>query len=379
MDIICYSHLRWNFVYQRPQHLLSRFASLFRVFFMEEPVYDRADPFMEIQITDGNLIVLTPHLPDHLSHHQKIEAQQELLQQIYSGYEIADHIAWYYTPMALDIADGLPAPRLIVYDCMDELSGFQNAPPELVSKEARLMEMADIVFTGGNSLYHAKKHLHRNIHSFPSSIDKEHFGAARTSVIEPADQQQIPHPRLGFFGVIDERLDIALLDAIAKERPEWQIIMIGPTVKVDPSTLPKHANIHYLGSKTYQELPLYLAGWDVALLPFAKNASTRFISPTKTPEYLAGGKPVVSTSIEDVVNPYGINGLVLIADEPGDFIARIQELLNIKQNRRWLQIVDRFLASISWDKTWEGMLHQIGLLLEEKKQVIPSNKMHNHV
>ncbi|RYF95063.1 MAG: glycosyltransferase family 1 protein [Chitinophagaceae bacterium] len=378
MDIICYSHLRWNFVYQRPQHLLSRFTSMYRVFFVEEPLYDSEHPFIHKQHSGNNLIVLTPHLPHSISPEQGILAQKELLQDLVAEEEIVDHIAWYYTPMALDLASALPVPQLIIYDCMDELSAFQNAPPALIQNEARLMKLADLVFTGGNSLYNAKKHLHHNIHSCPSSIDKEHFAAARQHTMDPADQRNIPHPRLGFFGVIDERLDIALVDAIAKERPDWQIIMIGPTVKVDPAQLPRHANIHYLGSKTYQELPAYLAGWDVALLPFAKNEATRFISPTKTPEYLAGGKPVVSTSIEDVVNPYGRNGLVHIADDAAGFINRIEAVLIQQSNSRWLQNVDGYLAGISWDKTWQKIVDEMQKLLGRQKN-LSSKKIHEHV
>jgi UDP-galactopyranose mutase len=208
-----------------------------------------------------------------------------------------------------------------------------------------------VVLTGGYSIYEAKRDRHHNIHPLPSSVDVDHFSRARALDAEPADQASIPRPRLGFFGVIDERMDIDLVAAVAAARPSFQLVLIGPVVKIDPATLPRLPNIHYLGQKTYDELPAYLAGWDVALLPFARNESTRFISPTKTPEYLAAGKPVVSTSIRDVVRPYGAMGLVRIADSPEDFIREVEMSLAEPRGEKIAQI-DQFLGQMSWDKTW---------------------------
>jgi UDP-galactopyranose mutase len=240
---------------------------------------------------------------------------------------------------------------------MDELSAFAGAPPALREREAALMRRADVVFTGGHSLYEAKRDLHPNIHPLPSSVDVAHFARARVprSEGEPADQAPIPGPRLGFFGVVDERMDIDLLAAVADARPHWQIVMLGPVVKIDPANLPRRANVHWLGMKKYDELPAYLAGWDVALLPFARNASTRFISPTKTPEYLAAGKPVVSTSIRDVVRPYGEQGLVSIADTPADFVAAIESYLGETDETRSTRgaRVDDMLSRTSWDRTYD--------------------------
>jgi glycosyltransferase involved in cell wall biosynthesis len=254
-------------------------------------------------------------------------------------------------------------PKLVVYDSMDELSAFKFAPAELVALEDELFSKADIVFTGGQSLYEAKKHRHQNIHAFPSSIDKAHFSTARHKQVQPADQENIPYPRLGFFGVLDERFDIELVEQVALAKPDWQIVLLGPVVKIDPATLPKHKNIHYLGSKSYQELPQYLAGWQVALIPFAINESTRFISPTKTPEYLAAGKPVISTPIRDVVHPYGTRKLVHVVENVEDFIRCTQEELGRADRKEWLQEVDGFLSGNSWDITCTKMLGFINQLL----------------
>jgi UDP-galactopyranose mutase len=218
------------------------------------------------------------------------------------------------------------------------------------------------VFTGGRSLWEQKRLRHPSVHCFPSSVDVPHFASAREMAPElgpemkrePADQAGIPHPRLGFFGVIDERMDLALLDSVARARPDWQLVMIGPVVKIDPAHLPKRPNIHWLGGKSYRELPRYIAGWDVALLPFAQNDATRYISPTKTPEYLAAGKPVVSTPITDVVRPYGEMGLAHIAQTPAEFVAAVERALcedHVSRQR----LADGWLSHLSWDRTWSRM------------------------
>ncbi|HEY1112573.1 MAG TPA: glycosyltransferase, partial [Chitinophagaceae bacterium] len=271
------------------------------------------------------------------------------------------------------------APKMVVYDCMDELSAFKFAPPALTENEKMVMQKADVVFTGGYSIYEAKKDKHHNIYPFPSSIEKEHFAIARTISEDPADQAPIPHPRFGFFGVLDERFDIDLIEQVAKARPNWQFVLIGPVVKIDPATLPQYANIHYLGGKTYKELPQYLAGWDVAVIPFAMNESTRYISPTKTPEYLAAGKPVISTPIRDVVSPYGENKLVHIASTAEEFIRHGEAILKKKQQKAWLNKVDAFLAGNSWDRTWSQMARHIENKLTSQPtigQAVPKEQLY---
>ena len=356
-DLVVLSHLRWDFVYQRPQHLLTRCAKARRVFFFEEPVYSDGELKLDISQREEGVWVIVPRLPEGLLSEVAVEAvQQALLERLFEEHQIREHILWYYTPMALGFTRHLK-PLATIYDCMDELTLFKNAPRAMKMREMELFKRADLVFTGGQSLYEAKRHQHQSIHAFPSSIDRAHFAQARDITEEPADQAHIPHPRLGFFGVVDERLDIELVDGIAAARPDWQLVVIGPIVKIDPKDLPNRPNIHYLGGKSYKELPSYIAGWDVAMLPFALNDSTRFISPTKTPEYLAAGKPVVSTSIRDVVRPYGEKGLVRIADTVAEFVIAAAESGMDERviDDRWLREVDEFLAQTSWDKTWASM------------------------
>jgi UDP-galactopyranose mutase len=353
-DLVCFSHLRWDFVYQRPQHLLTRFAKERRVFFIEEPMFSDEPSKMQISAREDNLRVVVPQI-NHSDAEKKSadDLIRGLLDQMLREENIADFVAWYYTPMALNFSEHLE-PRATVYDCMDELSLFKFAPLTLLPNEEKLINKSDVVFTGGQSLYEAKQDRHENIWAFPSSIDAAHFRRARSISQEPADQAAIARPRLGFIGVIDERMDLQLLRQAAEMRPEWNFVMIGPVVKIAEEDLPTGENIFYLGKKDYEELPAYIAGWDVALMPFAINDSTRFISPTKTPEYLAAGKPVVSTAIRDVVRPYGEMGLVQIASTAEEFVAAIEKAMNENADLR-LEKVDRFLAKNSWDNTWRAM------------------------
>lgn len=362
-DILCLSHLRWDFVYQRPQHLLSRFAKQHRVFFFEEPIFSDEPSRLDISKRDDNLNVVVPHL----RHGDNVnESLKKMLGDLLESENINDFVLWYYTPMALSFSEQLQ-PSATVFDCMDELSAFKFAPPELIENERKLMQRADVVFTGGQSLYEAKKDRHENIHPFPSSIDTKHFSQARNITAEPADQKNIPHPRFGFCGVIDERMDIGLLREMAELRPDWHFVMIGPVVKISEADLPRRDNIHYLGGKDYKELPSYIAGWDVATMPFAINESTRFISPTKTPEYLAAGKPVVSTAIRDVVRPYGDLGLVHIASTAEEFVYACEKALAEDSSDR-LQKADEFLSHNSWDKTFTRMRNLIDEAVEQNRK-----------
>jgi UDP-galactopyranose mutase len=368
-DLVCLSHLRWDFVYQRPQHLLSRCARDRRVFFFEEPVFDGGPLRLEMKEREGGVRVAVPHLPEGLtSDVARDAAQAGLVERLLAENGVSDFVLWYYTPMALRFTRSL-RPLAVVYDCMDELSAFRGASPLLRTLEQELLARADLVFTGGQSLYEAKRDRHPRVHAFPSSIDAAHFARARARLEEPADQAGIARPRLGFFGVIDERFDVELIGTVARLRPRWQFVLVGPVVKIDPATLPRSENIHYLGMKSYEELPAYLAGWDAALLPFARNESTRFISPTKTPEYLAAGKPVVSTSIRDVVRPYGELGLVRIADEPGEFVRACEEAMREDAAAR-VEKVNALLAQTSWDRTWARMSELIEAVVSARREAL---------
>jgi glycosyltransferase involved in cell wall biosynthesis len=362
-NLICLSHLRWDFVYQRPQHLLNRFAKNQKVYFYEEPIFDsEGNSYLSISNRGKNVEIVVPHLKPGLNESQITGTLEILFDQFIENFELENCLFWYYTPMALKYTSK-HKPKLVVYDCMDELSAFKFAHSDIISLEKQLMAKADLMFTGGHSLYEAKKQFHDHIFPFPSSIEKKHFEKSRTCG-EAEDQQKIAGIKIGFFGVIDERFDIELIKNIAQKRPDWQLILIGPVVKIDESTLPRDKNIHYMGQKSYDQLPNYLCGWDIALIPFLLNESTRFISPTKTPEYLAASVPVISTPIRDVINPYGIQKLVYICNDCDEFVEAIEKELTTESKEEWLNQVDQFLKHNSWDKTHETMQEQIKNTIE---------------
>jgi glycosyltransferase involved in cell wall biosynthesis len=352
VHLFCFSHLRWNFVFQRPQHLMIRAAREYETWYVEEPETLERPPFLSITRDSSGVWVVKPYLPA-AGDGQRKYLLSAMIRQLVSEVRPRRLITWYYTPMALEFTQDIE-PDCCVYDNMDELSTFAGAPPGLPEWEERLLKRCDVVYVGGHSLFKAKQERHDNIHVFPSSVDADHFRQARTIFGDPPDQSAIPHPRIGFFGVIDERMNLDLVSSVAALRPDWSLVMLGPTAKIDQRSLPRARNIHWLGGKDYAELPHYLAGWDVGFMPFAINDATRYISPTKTPEFLAAGVPVVSTPITDVVEPYGARGLVEIAEDGEAFVDRIERLI---QRRRapWLAEVDAFLQGMSWDGAWAGM------------------------
>ena len=372
--LICFSHLRWDFVLQRPQHLMGRFAADRQVFFFEESIpTDHHLAYLEIHPFEGTTVKsVRPRVPHWWSENEREAALGKLLDELLVLNDATRPVLWFYTPIMYSFACHVEA-SAIVYDCMDELANFKFASPKLREAEAALIARADVVFTGGHSLYEAKAHLHDNIHPFPSSVDIRHFQTARDENAEPGDQRDIQGPKLGYYGVIDERIDLPLLAAVAKARPELSFIFIGPVVKIAPQDLPKAANIHYLGQKNYSELPAYLSGWDAALMPFALNEATKFISPTKTPEYLAAGRPVVSTPVTDVGRHYGDLEGVFLAADAADFAKACDDALAMKTSgSAWLAPVDELLASSSWDETFSAM----NVLMEEavERRIVPEQR-----
>ena len=355
--IVIFSHLRWNFVYQRPQQLLSRMAARWRVVFIEEPVPRAERPHMEKLAPAPGVEVWRPHVTgEHFGFHDDhIPELQRLVADSMREQKVSDYWLWFYTPMALPLAAGL-SPRGVVYDCMDELTAFKNAPRQLVQRENALFKLADLVFTGGPSLYELKRSRHGSVHCFASSVDVGHF--ARVGTDHPA-QAALPSPRLGYCGVIDERVNMDIISGLAQARPDWQIVLVGPVVKIDPAGLPRHPNIHWLGQQGYEDLPAFIFGWDVCLLPFAINEATRYISPTKILEYMACGRPSVSTPIKDVVDPYG--HVVPIAGDAESFVAACDAVLARTEAERkaHAMALAQVVARTSWDATAKAMAELI--------------------
>ena len=356
--LVVFSHLRWGFVYQRPQHLLSRLAQHYRILFIEEPVHQQGEAGLRQHSPAPNVTVIEPHTDVDAPgfHDSQIAVLQPLLADLLEKDE--QPLVWFYTPMALPLLTCFQ-PSAIIYDCMDELSAFQMAPRQLQQRESALLSRADVVFTGGTSLYEAKKHRHPNVFCFPSSVDAGHFEQALDRSNGHPLQDNLPRPRLGYYGVIDERMDVDLIAALADAHPEWQIVMVGPVVKIDVNSLPQRSNLHWLGQQPYEALPHFLAGWDVCLMPFALNASTRFISPTKVLEYMAAQLPVVSTAVPDVVRHF--TGVVSIADTTQGFVQACEAALAMDEAQRRAQAVQmaEIIAETSWDRTAEQMHAQI--------------------
>ena len=364
--LIVFSHLRWAFVYQRPQHLLSRLARDFDIVFVEEPLNTIENAYLERSTPCPGVEVLRPRTPIEAAgfHEAQLSTIGLLLAEYLAENLIDDYLAWFYTPMAVPLLDDL-APRAVIYDCMDELTAFRGAPPGLWKREMALLRRADVVLTGGPRLYEAKRQVARNVLCLPSAVDARHYAPDRairdTEGMMSAARLQghIPAPRLGFFGVIDERIDLELVVRIADSDATWQVIMVGPVVKIDPASLPQRSNLHWLGMQPYDLLPQLVAGWDICLMPFALNESTAFISPTKTLEYMAAGKPVVSTPIRDVRTLFGEE--VTIAEGDG-FIdacrASMAESPSLAAQR--LTRVKECVGRHSWDHAAEVVRAALG-------------------
>jgi glycosyltransferase involved in cell wall biosynthesis len=390
-NLVVFSHLRWSFVHQRPQHLLGRLAGQWRITFIEEPMHTEGPPFVEAVEIAENLTVLIPHTPLKAPgfHDDQFDVLYPMIDDWLTHQGMEQTVVWLSTPMALPLAQALD-PLCLVYDCMDELSAFKDAPRQLWQRESALMRQAALVLCGGPSLYEARRRLNPNAHCMPNSVDAAHFSSQRLDPTgEPARvvhalQCDWSGPKLGFFGVIDERVDIALVAQVADAHPDWQIVMVGPLVKFDPTALPQRLNIHWLGLQPYARLPHFLAAWDVCLIPFALNESTRFISPAETLEFMAGGKPVVSTAINDVMAMYG--AAVEIAHTPASFVRACERLLDPSDTAREVRSgeMTALVAAGSWDRSatkidallWEAREAALDARMMDHRGLIPRARQH---
>lgn len=369
--LFVFSHLRWHFAFQRPQQLLSRLAGRWRVVFVEEPVHDPGPARLELTRIGPHLELLVPHTPVAAGgfHDAQIALLRPLLAEHARRHDLAGGVAWLCTPMALPLVDAV-APACLVYDCVDDLAASPDAPHALPQREAALLRRAALVMAGGPSLYEARRSAHPNVHSLPSAVDAAHFAPARLDAASDAAraaellQGALPRPRLGCFGVIDERVDLALLARLADAHPHWQIVLAGPVQRLDPATLPQRANLHWLGPQPYARLPHLLAGWDLALMPFALGPATRCFSPTETLEYMAGETPIVSTAVPDVVALYG--SIVEIAHSASGFVAACAAVLDEPVERRCARALDMLttVSTQSWDRTADVVHRLVGEALQ---------------
>ena len=373
--LVVFASMRWAFVYQRPQQLLSRLARHFRVLYVEEPRREDGPARLECSSPAPNVTVLTPLTPVDASgfHDDQIALLAPLLSEYLRANGVTDCIAWFYAPMALPLITQLH-PRAVIYDCMDDVAGARDAPRQLRQRESALLKVAGLVLTAGPALFDVKRRLHANVHCLPSAVDVRLFAP---SALDPGCaaarearrlQQDLRSPRLGFYGVIDERIDTGLLAQLAHARPQWDFVMVGPIARIDPRSLPRHPNLHWLGLQPYALLPYLLAGWDVCLVPFALNDSTRFINPTKTLEYMAAEKPVVSTALADVVALHG--EVVRVAYDTEGFVQACEDALNEsgEARRRRLSEALSEVFRISWAASADTALR----LIEQELRKLPN-------
>lgn len=406
--ILCLAHLGWDYVWQRPQHILSRLARHYPVMYVNEPELTAAaerEPYLKPIADDGNVSAWQPMFPDRAGvleqwRENYVQLVQSLLAQqgeriVLTSRNASESsgplILWFYTPTPYYFLDHIPA-DLVVYDVMDELANFKNAAPDLREREARLLAQADVIFTGGRSLYEARKRSVAGLHPdgyqpdggsvpggrtetgsvylFPSGVEPEHFAQALRS--ETAVAAEIAHlgdsPILGYYGVIDERIDLDLLNNLSTTHPEWQIVMVGPVAKLEESDLPRRPNIHYTGRQPYAQLPTFLKGFDVCLMPFAMNEATRNISPTKTLEYMAAHKPIVSTPVPDVVQNW--SDVVRIAADPAGFADAVKQALQetTRQRQQRARREAAHLACNTWDHIVQEMKARIDAALQQRRQ-----------
>ena len=369
--IIVFSHFRWDFTYHRSQHLLTRLAENYKIVFIEEPVFHDGDSFFETSASGENVTVLKPHTPVTATgfHDEQLPHLIKLMRQLVVLDE--EHIAWFFTPMALPLLQELQ-PAAVIYDCVDELSACKDSPRQMLQRENALLKVADLVFSASPSLYRTKRERHSNVHCFPGSVETIHFEQALDRSHTHPAHEDVPGPRLGFYGVIDERIDMPLIEALAEAHPLWQIVMAGPITSIDPVTLPKRHNIHYLGQQRYEALPHLLAGWNVCLLPFALDESTHSASLDRILEYMAAGLPVVSTAIVDVMELYG--DVVSVAGTHKEFVRACEQALltTPEENKGQISRTKELISATSWDTTAEKMHELIQWTILQKDEQAPS-------
>lgn len=356
--IVVFCHLSWDGVWQRPQQFLSRLAQTHPVLFVE--TYCSDVPAGKVRTAPAprhpNITVLQMHLPAARWHEGAfIDAERRRLLRTFlrTDARFAAPVLWFYDPMAVVAFAGHCGERAIVYDCMDELSQFRGAPRELAERERLLLGVADVVFCGGRKMRDKRLPFNRNCHFYGTGVDCAHFGAARTADL-PVDPQiaALPGKVLGYFGVIDERIDYELLANLADALPQCSVAMVGPTAKVNPADFPQRPNLHWLGRRDYADLPAITKGFAVCLMPFALNEATEYINPTKALEYMAAGRPIVSTALDEVRTNFG--AVCRIARSHHEFIAHCAQEADHPNRAR----IRRGLA-LTAQNTWEAIAAQM--------------------
>lgn len=343
-DLLVFSHLRWDFVFERSQHLHSRFAKYRRVFFVEEPVLGSVEiPRFHLRETPEGVQIAVPHLPKSLKSEDIEPVLRDLVDELIFEEDLSRFVLWYDSPRALPFTRHLEAQHVIF-----DLQGKVDSSAETLE----LLRKADLALTGSSVQYEALKSTFPNLEFVPSSVDHDHFSQGRQSLVEPTDQVNLSHPRIGFYGVIDDRLNFELIEELAIKRPDWQFVLVGPVMEGDPEKLFHSKNVHVLGKKDYHELPLYLSGWDCAILPFRQSERTAYLSPTMALEFLSAGKPVVATPLPEIRTFLGDLGLVWTAETTEEFLRCIEDALASRETREWSEEFEGLVTGKTWEETF---------------------------
>ncbi|RYD58215.1 MAG: glycosyltransferase family 1 protein [Sphingobacteriales bacterium] len=358
-NIICFSPIRWNQKDQRPQQIMRRLSQYSMVHFIEEPVYDATEAYLSHTVVAEHIHVFTPHLPGGISEEKCQTLQRALLDQFMRDCNFADYTFWYATPVAFAYSKHY-CPSVIVYDCLEDIWSLKLPAEKLHDLEQQLLDRADLVFTSSHTQYWNKKDRNNNVHLLPATIDRAHFDCARGKVSEAEEQEHIPYPRLGYMGIVDDRLDTQLLADIADTRPDWHIVLVGPTAKMNAAQLPQRANIHYLGNKPYADLPSYLTGWTAAIMPIQEKSHMTSGLSFKTAECLAAGLPVIATPVKAIAAQYEKENLVMKANSAAEFVAATEAILfDGAADRSWMERVNNFLDMSSRDAVTNEILNRL--------------------
>jgi hypothetical protein len=369
--LMVFSHMAWNPGQGRTPQLMAALAGRWQILFVEAPRHAAGAARLESRAIRAGLTVLTLTTPAPAAgFHDDAQAfGVTLLREELAGRRLKIDIAWLDTPMAWPLAQALGI-ACLAYDCLEgPPASLQFDAALLHQRESALMRTAALMVAAGPSLFNAHRHRHANLHCVCSAVHAEHFSPASLELTSARArrghvlQSSLARPRLGYFGSIDERLDLDLLAALADRQPGWAFVMVGSVAGIAAERLPQRRNIHWLGEQDDALLPYLLAGWDLALMPYVVSEATRFLMPSQTLEYMAGYQPIVSTPVRDVQALYA-PAVTIAAPQAEAFSSACEEVLAESARARSARLIDmaRIVARHAWANTADfvhGLLDEV--------------------
>ena len=380
-DIICISTSDWRRPWGSKQHLMTKLSEYNRVLYIEYQsslldfirypgyAFKKLSDINKLRKISENIYIYTPIPTFPFGFHSIfINKINQLilgffLIKLINKLKFKDLVLWFYSPISA-YQIGRMNESAVVYHCIadfihEKRNYFRKITINIL--ERCLIQRAHIVLTLTQDLQKRFKELNQNTFYFPSAVNIAYFSEVRSRAgDEPKDISLITGPRLGVVGYLDGNiLDIDLLDYIAKANPGWSIVMIGPLFRKSLSLLKlnKNKNVSFLGEKTPSLIPQYLKYLDVCLIPYMRNEFTHNVSAIKLYEYLAMGKPVVSTFFSDELA--GLETIIGIAEDKKQFLESIRYFLNCKDDREKLAARINFAADNSWQKRLDFLADKI--------------------